>query len=64
VELRGPQAVWFDRATQEPVTWFLLNNPQEVLIWPQWREAPFAQTAHSIFEVAVRLRARAGGQLI
>ncbi|HEX5746154.1 MAG TPA: hypothetical protein VFZ09_07915 [Archangium sp.] len=64
VEIRGPQAVWFDRATQAPVTWFLLNNPQEVLIWPQWGEAPFAQTAHSIFEVAVRLRARAGGRLI
>lgn len=64
VEIRGSQAVWFDRATQEPVTWFLLNNPREVLIWPQWREAPFAQTAHAIFDVAVRLRARAGGQLI
>lgn len=64
VEIRGPQAVWFDRATQAPVTWFLLNNPQEVLIWPQWGEAPFSRTAHSLFDVAVRMRARAGGQLI
>lgn len=64
VEIRGPQAVWFDRATQQPVMWFLLNNPKEVLIWPQWGEAPFAQTAHATFEVAVRLRALAGGRLI
>ncbi|OJT25903.1 hypothetical protein BO221_08675 [Archangium sp. Cb G35] len=64
VEIRGPQAVWFDRATQAPVTWFLLNNPQEVLIWPQWGEAPFSRTAHSLFDVAVRMRARSGGRLI
>ncbi len=64
VEIRGPQAVWFDRATQQPVTWFLLNNPQEVLVWPQWSDAPFAHTAHTTFEVAARLRARAGGRLL
>lgn len=66
VEVRGTQAVWFDKATQQPVTWFFVNPqvPQELLIWPQWAEAPFARTAHTTFDAAVRLRARAGGRVL
>lgn len=66
VEIHGQQGVWFDRASNEPVTWFLLNpsTPDELLIWPQWKDEPFARTAHAIFEVAVRLRARVGGQVL
>ncbi|PTL84416.1 hypothetical protein [Vitiosangium sp. GDMCC 1.1324] len=66
VEIRGEQGVWFDRASDEPVTWFHLNPhaSDELLIWPQWGEAPFAKTAHSTFDAAVRLRASAGGQVL
>ncbi|WP_375770081.1 hypothetical protein NR798_04105 [Archangium gephyra] len=66
VEIRGTQALWFDKATQQPVTWFLVNPqaPQELLLWPQWGEEPFARTAHTTFEAAVRLRARAGGRVL
>jgi hypothetical protein len=66
VEVRGTQGLWFDKATRQPVTWFFINPqvPQEMLIWPQWGEAPFARTAHTSFEAAVRLRARAGGRVL
>jgi len=66
MEIRGTQAVWFDKATQQPVTWFFVNPqvPRELLIWPQWGEAPFARTAHTTFDAAVRLRARAGGRVL
>jgi hypothetical protein len=64
VEIRGTQGLWFDKATQQPVTWFFLNPQQELLIWPQWGEAPFARAAHTTFEAAVRLRARAGGRVL
>ena len=66
VEVRGTQGVWFERATQEPVTWFLLNphDAHELLLWPQWSEAPFVRAAHTTFEAAVRLRARAGGRVL
>jgi hypothetical protein len=72
VEVRGTQALWFDKATQQPVTWFFAKpqqSPQQppqqsLLIWPQWGEAPFARTAHTTFDAAVRLRVRAGGRVI
>ncbi|MCY1073589.1 hypothetical protein [Archangium lansingense] len=67
VEVRGTQGLWFDKATRQPVTWFSINNPQapqDMLIWPQWGEEPFARTAHTTFEAAVRLRARAGGRVL
>lgn len=66
VEVRGTQGVWFDRASQEPVTWFLVDphDAHALLLWPQWGEAPFARTAHTTFEAAVRLRARAGGRVL
>jgi hypothetical protein len=66
VELQGNQGVWFDRASGEPVTWFLRNPhaADELLIWPQWGEAAFVQTARTTFAAAELLRTRAGGQVL
>ncbi len=66
LEGKGKQGVWFDRASGEPVTWFFRNPhaADELLVWPQWGEAPFSRTAHTTFSAAERLRARAGGQVL
>ena len=66
VEVRGTQGMWFDLASKAPVTWFLVDPhaPHQLLIWPQWGQEPFARTADTTFAAAVRLRARAGGQVL
>ncbi len=66
VEAERARGVWVDRASGEPVTWFHLNPhaPDELLVWPQWGEAPFSRMALTTFAAAERLRARVGGQVL
>jgi hypothetical protein len=66
VEVEGDRGLWFDRDSSEPVTWFILNPhaANQLILWPHWGQAPFANAAHATFDAATRLQSRTGGRVL